>query len=56
MWGGGGYYTVGNNVIYVQFKGGWGVGDSDLEKIFQNYSIKACFSSIFQQIMPFRNP
>ena len=20
--GGGGYYTVGNNVIYVQFKGG----------------------------------
>ena len=53
---GGGYYTVGNNVIYVQFKGGYGIGDSDLEKIFQNYSIKACFSSIFQQIMPFRNP
>ena len=22
MWGGRGYYTVGNNVIYVQFKGG----------------------------------
>ena len=22
VWGVGGYYTVGNNVIYVQFKGG----------------------------------
>ena len=25
-----------------------GICDSDLEKIFQNYTLKACFSSIFQ--------
>ena len=52
--GGGGYYTVGNNAMYNSR--GYGIGDSGLEKIIQNYSIKACFSSIFQCILPFRRP
>ena len=43
-----GYYTVGNNAIYVQFKGVTGLVTVVLKKIFKNYSIKACFSSIFQ--------
>ena len=36
--GGGGDYTVGNNTIYNSR----GL-DSGLEKMFPNYSIKACF-------------
>ena len=54
--GGRGYYTVGNNAIYVQFKGVKGLVIVVLRKKILNYSIKACFSSIFQQILPFRNP
>ena len=49
-----GYNTVGSNVMYNSR--GYGIGDSGLEKIFHNYSIEACFSSIFQQILPFRRP
>ena len=44
--GGGGYYTVGNNAMYNSRV--YGIGNSGLEKNFQNYSIKACFSSISQ--------
>ena len=36
-----GYYTVGNNAIYVQFKGVKGLVT---ENFFQNCSMKACFS------------
>ena len=32
MWGGGGYYTVGNNAMYIQFKGVKGLVTGVLRK------------------------
>ena len=59
LWGGGGggYYTVGNNAMYNTM----GLRDCMVtvilrKKFFLHYSLKACFPSIFQYILPFRNP
>ena len=45
--GEGGYYVLGSNAMYVQFKGIKGLETVVLRKFSKN-SLKACFSSIFK--------
>ena len=53
--GGGGYYTVGNNAMYVQFKGVKGLVTVVLRKFFKIIA-KSLFLIHFPIILPFRNP
>ena len=52
----GGYYTIGNNVVYVQFKGVKGLVAVVLRKIFKITAKKLVFHPFSNYILPFTNP